>query len=74
MSRSFKKPFVKLAPDKDFQEMSNRAFRRKAKNVLRGSADMERHLPEVHRKDGDCWGWPSEGVKLPQSDSKGIRK
>ena len=62
MSRSYKKPFVKMAKDVEFQKMANREFRRKAKNVLRGSADPERHMPEKNRKEGDCWGWPSEGV------------
>lgn len=60
MSRSYKKPFVKMAKDVEFQKMANREFRRKAKNVLRGSADPERHMPEKNRKEGDCWGWPSE--------------
>lgn len=74
MSRSYKKPFVKMANDVEFQKMANREFRRKTKNVLRGSADPERHMPEKNRKEGDCWEWPSEGVKLPLSDLKGIRK
>lgn len=56
MSRSYKKPFVKMAKDVEFQKMANREFRRKAKNVLRGSADPERHMPEKNRKEGDCWG------------------
>ena len=47
MSRSYKKPFVKMA--------------------------KEAHAGKK-RKEGDCWGWPSEGVKLPISDPKGIRK
>ncbi|MBR2899174.1 MAG: hypothetical protein IKC23_06085 [Fibrobacter sp.] len=74
MSRSYKKPFVKTNADVDYQRMDNRAFRRKTKNVLRGSADLERHLPEAYRKEGDCWAWPSEGAKLPLTDEKGIRK
>ena len=74
MSRSYKKPFVKMATDIEFQKMANREFRRKTKNVLRGSADPEHHMPEKNRKEGDCWEWPSEGVKLPVSDPKGIRK
>ena len=74
MSRSYKKPFVKMAKDVEFQKMANREFRRKAKNVLRGSADPERHMPEKNRKEGDCWGGPSEGVKLAVSDPEGIRK
>ena len=56
MSRSYKKPFAKMAKDVEFQKMANRVFRRKAKNVLRGSADSERHMPEKNRKEGDCWG------------------
>ena len=56
MSRSYKKPFVKMAKDVEFQKMANREFRRKAKNVLRGSADPGRHMPEKNRKEGDCWG------------------
>ncbi len=74
MSRSYKKPFVKMANDVEFQKMANREFRRKTKNVLRGSADPEHHMPENNRKEGDCWEWPSEGVKLLVSDPKGIRK
>ena len=74
MSRSYKKPFVKMAKDVEFQKMANREFRRKAKNVLRGSADPERHMPEKNRKEGDCWEWPSEGVKLAVSDSEGIMR
>ena len=31
-------------------------------------------MPEKNRKEGDCWGWPSEGVKLAVSDPEGIRK
>ena len=54
MSRSYKKPFVKMAKDVEFQKMANREFRRKAKKVLRGSADPERHMPEKNRKEGDC--------------------
>lgn len=56
MSLSYKKPFVKMAKDVEFQKMANREFRRKAKNVLRGSVDPERHMPEKNRKEGDCWG------------------
>lgn len=74
MSRSYKKPFVKMAKDVEFQKMPNREFRRKTKNVLRGSADPERYMPEVNRKEGDCWAWPSEGVKLPIGNPWGIRK
>ena len=49
MSLSYKKPFVKMAKDVEFQKMANREFRRKAKNVLRGSADPERHMQEKNR-------------------------
>lgn len=31
MSRSYKKPFVKMAKDVELQKMANREFRRKAK-------------------------------------------
>ncbi|SHL44170.1 hypothetical protein SAMN05720470_10889 [Fibrobacter sp. UWOV1] len=31
-------------------------------------------MPEKNRKEGDCWGGPSEGVKLPIPNPKGIRK
>lgn len=74
MSRSYKKPFCKMAPDIEYQKMANREFRRKTKNVLRGSADIERHLPEVYRKEGDCWDWPSEGAKHPLCGFKGVLK
>lgn len=36
MSRSYKKPFVKMAKDVEFQKMANREFRRKAKKCLAG--------------------------------------
>ena len=42
MSRSYKKPFCKMAPDIEYQKMANREFRRKTKNVLRGSAEKSR--------------------------------
>jgi hypothetical protein len=45
-----------MANDVEFQKMANREFRRKTKNVLRGSADPEHHMPENNRKEGDCWG------------------
>lgn len=50
MSRSYKKPFHKLAPDREWQKKA------------------------VHKKEGDCWGWPSDGAKLRVSGYKGIGK
>ncbi len=74
MSRSYKMPFHKLAPDREWQKMANRAFRRKARVVLSGQADEERHLPMLHKKEGDCWGWPSDGAKIRVPGYKGIGK